>query len=78
MELSIRNDGVAPLYYDAWPKLGGVRSSTSFKGLLPGVSKVFPIASAPPSGNRDFTGLFSIDCDRFLPGQAIQFQASLP
>jgi hypothetical protein len=76
--VTIRNDGVAPLYYDAWPSLKGTRSTSSLKGLQPGASKSFMIAAVPPSGSRDISKLFSIACDRLLAGQTIQFQASLP
>jgi len=76
--VTIRNDGVAPLYYDAWPSLGGVRSPTSLKGLLPGQSRSFEIDALPPAGSRDISSLFSIACDRLVAGQAIQFEASLP
>lgn len=75
--LVLRNDGVAPLYYDAWPALGGLRSAESLKGLLPGETRSFAIAARPPAGRRDITGLFSIACDRLVAGQRIQFSAAL-
>jgi hypothetical protein len=74
----LRNDGVAPLYFDAWPALGGIRSATSLKGLLPGESRTFVIQASPPAGQRDITGLFAIACDRLVAGQGMQFSAALP
>ena len=73
----IRNDGVAPLYYDAWPSLGGTRSRSSLKGLLPGESRGFDIPAAPSPGLNDITSLFYIACDRLVKGQKIQFAADL-
>lgn len=69
--LSIRNDGVAPIYYDTYPALGNVRSSKSLKGLLPGQTGSFVIdASARSNG-------LSIVSDHILDSQTIEFNADL-
>ena len=70
-ELRIENIGIAPIYYDAYPAVDGVRSENSLKGLLPGETKDFsiPQVSTDPA--------VSIECDRLVAGQRIQFQADL-
>lgn len=70
-EVTIRNEGIAPIYYDAFPSLGGIRSKTSLKGLLPGDSIT---CSMPVTGEAS---TFSIECDRLVQGQQIQFDADL-
>lgn len=70
-KIRIKNIGVAPLYYDAYPLLGNVSSSTSLKGLLPGNSKLF-VVKAPIEGNR-----LTIKCKHILSTQEIQYIANL-
>lgn len=65
------NTGVAPIYYDAYPSMRGVRSRESLKHLLPGQSKSFTIDSDGVSQD------FGIECDRLVPGQRIRFAADL-
>lgn len=65
------NVGIAPLYYDAWPAIAGVRSQTSLKGLLPQQQVEFTIAA--PAGR----GKLGIDSDRLVPGQTIAYEARL-
>lgn len=69
--VTIRNDGVAPIYYDAYPTVNGVRGSDSLRGLLPGTSVTASIAA----GGSD--PVLTIECDRLVPGQEIQFEADL-
>jgi hypothetical protein len=69
--VTVRNIGVAPLYYDAFVTIDGVRSQESLKGLLPGQSKEFTITA----GGR--TPELTIECDRLVPGQKIEFEADL-
>jgi hypothetical protein len=71
VEVTIRNDGIAPIYYDAYPAIGGIRSGKSLKGLLPGESILFRI---PALGEA---ATLSIECDRMVRGQQIQFDADL-
>ena len=70
-ELDIENTGIAPIYYDAFPAINGVRSETSLKGLLPGESRRFHNAA----GGR--TPLLTFECDRLIPGQKIEYIADL-
>lgn len=69
--VTISNTGLAPIYYDAFPTVGGTRSSTSLKGLVAGQSRSFTINAVP-----DGAGL-TIECDRLVAGQEIQFDANL-
>ena len=69
--VEIENTGVAPIYYDAYPTVNAVRSSTSLRGLLPTERRVFKVASGG-SGPK-----LTITCDRLVPGQTIQFDADL-
>ncbi|MCR9197746.1 MAG: DUF4832 domain-containing protein [Planctomycetaceae bacterium] len=73
INLTVTNEGVAPLYRDAWFARGKQRAKTSLKGLLPGESRDCRIAL---SGNGDVP--LTIECDAILPGQKIQFAADLP
>jgi hypothetical protein len=69
--VTVSNVGVAPLYYDAFVAVNGVRAKGSLKGLLPGESRRFEVASG---GERP---KLTIECDRLVPGQRIEFQADL-
>lgn len=67
VRLTFSNTGVAPIYYDAYPAYGGVRSKTSLKGLLPGRSRTVVIPTTEKSGG------VAIRCARLVPGQKIGF-----
>lgn len=67
----IKNVGIAPLYYDAWPTVNGVRSSHSLKNLAPEDSVAF---SAPSGGESP---LVTIEADRLVPGQIIEFETDI-
>ncbi len=67
--VEIENTGVATLYYDAYPTVGGTRSPTSLKGLAPGSTRSFLVAKG--------TGDLTISSDRLVQGQTIQFDANL-
>lgn len=69
--ISIRNDGVAPIYYDAYPALDKVKSNKSLKGLLPGRTRSSVIEADARSSS------LSIVSDHILDSQEIQFNASL-
>lgn len=73
--VTVRNEGVAPIYYDAWPAANGQRTGASLKGLLPGAERTGEACIGPHD-----PGLLeiAIDSDRLVPGQQIQFNASLP
>ncbi|WP_240911327.1 DUF4832 domain-containing protein [Paludisphaera soli] len=71
-EVAIENVGIAPIYHDAFPAVNGVRSKESLKGLLPVESRTFPIAAGGPAPT------LTIESDRLVPGQRIEFDADLP
>ncbi|WP_102017670.1 DUF4832 domain-containing protein [Rhodopirellula islandica] len=74
LELEATNEGVAPLYRDAFFAVGGNRSQQSLGGLLPGETRAFTIENLPGT----VTGKdLQIECDAILPDQAIQFFADL-
>lgn len=70
--ITLTNAGVAPIYYDAYPAVNGVRSTTSLLGLAPGESRTCLV---PTDGT---SGTVTIECDRLVPGQTIQYLAELP
>lgn len=72
--VSVTNDGVAPIYRDAYFAAGKRRSSDSLRGLLPGQSKGYEISPVPV---EDRTRI-SIQCDHILPTQTIQFIGTSP
>ena len=69
--VEVRNFGVAPIYYDAFVAVNGVRSAQSLKGLLPGQVGVFTVAS----GGDDPS--LTIESDRLVAGRRIEFRARL-
>lgn len=70
-EVEIKNTGIAPIYYDAYPAVNGIRAQESLKGLSSGESKVFIINAI--AENEQLT----IESDRLVAGQEIQFDADL-
>ena len=69
--VTVANTGAAPIYYDAFAAVNGVRAQESLKGLLPGEERQFSVAS----GGANPTP--TIECDRLVPGQRIEFEADL-
>lgn len=69
--VDIENSGIAPIYYDAFPAVNGVRSKQSLKGLLPGRTATFEIESG------GLSPVLTIQSDRLVPGQQILFDADL-
>jgi hypothetical protein len=69
--VTMANTGQAPIYYDAFVAVNGVRAVDSLRGLLPGEERQFTVAS----GGRD--PKLTIECDRLVPGQQIEFEANL-
>lgn len=69
--MQIRNVGVAPIYFDAYPTVNGRRGVVPLKGLLPGQTREFWITSGSPASS------LSIECYRLVPGQRIECEASL-
>ena len=67
----ITNTGIAPIYRDAYLSVGGVRSATSLKGLLPGETLLVYVDKV--TNGTDV----KIESDYILPNQTIQFDADL-
>lgn len=70
--VEIENTGIAPIYYDAFPAVNGVRSEGSLKGLLSGKKVSFKIAAGGDEPS------LAIECDRLVDGQKIEYNADLP
>lgn len=66
--LVVTNEGIAPLYRDAFFAIGDKRADVSLKGLLPGEEKVMVIA-APLSNSEDL----KIVSNHILSTQEIEF-----
>jgi hypothetical protein len=69
--VTIKNTGVAPIYYDAFVAVNGVRSKESLKYLQPGAARQFTISSGGANP------VLTIECSRLVPGQRIEFDAGL-
>ena len=69
--LRVTNEGVAPIYRDAWFAIGNTRSATSLRGLLPGDEIVVEIPTVPRTDGTDV----HIVSDHILPQQQIEFEA---
>jgi len=69
--LEIKNVGIAPSYFDAYPSVNQTRADQSLKGLLPGEMRAFRLQS----GGEKPT--LTIESDRLVPGQTIEFKANL-
>lgn len=67
--IRITNIGAAPIYYDAYPTVNGLRSGLSLKGLLPQKTLEFIIDSG---GDKP---AFTIESDHLVEGQVIGFSA---
>ncbi len=63
----ILNYGVAPIYYDAYIAVDGVKSPGSLKLLAPGETKIFSVSAGADGA------VISIECDKLVEGQEIQF-----
>ncbi len=69
--VTVTNTGVAPIYHDAYVAVNGVRATDSLKLLAPGASRQFAVASGGASP------ALTIESDRLVPGQRIEFDADL-
>ena len=69
----VTNEGIAPLYRDAWFAIGDVRSETSLRGLLPGEERLIEIPAVPSADGSSI----KIVSDCILPRQEIQFEADI-
>ena len=71
--LLVGNEGIAPIYRDAFFAIGDVRSETSLMGLLPNEELWVEIATVPRPDGEDI----KIVSDYILPQQEIEFDAYL-
>ena len=67
---TVKNEGVAPIYRDAYVAVGGLRSGTTLKGLLPGDSLTVTVNAS--ANDLELT----IESDH-LVGRPIQYLADL-
>ena len=72
-KLLVGNEGIAPIYRDAYFAIGDVRSETSLKALLPGADIWVEIAAVPAMDASEI----KIVCDYILPSQEIEFEADI-
>lgn len=70
-KVTVTNTGVAPIYYDAFVTVNNIAATSSLKGLLPGASANFTIAAGGANP------VLSIEADRLVDGQRIEFDADL-
>ena len=69
--ITIENKGAAPVYYDAYVTVNGVRANESLKGLGQGETLTCHAASG---GDNP---VVTIECDRLVSGQHIGYEADL-
>jgi hypothetical protein len=70
-QITVSNTGMAPIYFDAYVTVNGVRASESLKHLPAGEIRQFTVSSG--GSNPQLT----IECDRLIPGQKIEFAADV-
>ena len=75
VRITVHNEGVAPIYYDAWPTVDGHRADVSLKGLAPNAASSSEICIGPHARTALDVG---IESERLVSGQRIQFNAALP
>ena len=68
-QITVKNSGTAPIYYDAYLSINGNKSTASLRTLMPDQERTFTINY---TGNEDLI----ITCDRLLNGQVIDFKRS--
>ncbi|MEM1228006.1 MAG: DUF4832 domain-containing protein [Planctomycetota bacterium] len=73
LRLRVVNEGVAPIYRDAFFAAGRRKSTTSLKGLLPGEDIIVSITGVD---DQDLDQI-SIQSSAILPGQRIEYVADL-
>ncbi len=71
LEITVRNQGIAPLYYDAYFSAEGKRAKTSLKGLCAGEARLCLIPDATHAES------LQIASDALMPGQKIEFSANI-
>lgn len=73
LRLRVTNEGVAPIYRDAYFAAGEKLSKTTLRGLLPGETVVCEVAGVTTADLFEIT----IQSNAILPTQTIQFEADL-
>ncbi|MEM9368877.1 MAG: DUF4832 domain-containing protein, partial [Planctomycetota bacterium] len=73
LHLRVTNEGVAPIYRDAFFATGKKRSGETLKGLLPGDDRVISISGVT---DKDLAQI-AIQSDAILPTQRIEYVADL-
>ncbi len=73
LTLRVTNEGIAPIYRDAYFAVGDKRSTNSLRGLLPGESIECSIMGVDATAVEKIT----IESNAILPNQRIQFAADL-
>ena len=68
--LLVTNQGVAPLYRDAWFTIGDIRSAISLRDILPGQELWVEIPAVPAADGQDI----HVESDCILPSQSIEFE----
>ncbi|MCR5534162.1 MAG: DUF4832 domain-containing protein [Bacteroidaceae bacterium] len=71
--LLVTNEGIAPLYRDAWFAIGEIRADKSLMGLLPDKKMWIEIPATPQNDGSDI----HIVSDYILPKQEIEFNANI-
>ena len=69
--VQVKNNGIAPIYYDAFVTIDSIRAKESLKNLQPGETKTYDISKG---GTQP---VLTIECDRLVQGQKIEFDADL-
>lgn len=72
-KISVKNTGIAPIYYDAFVTVNGTRSLVSLKTLFPDEIKEYTISFSETIQSTNL----SIESDKILDTQEIQFNANL-
>lgn len=73
--VTVKNNGVAPFYYDAYVTVKGVRSATSLKGLLPGDTRECTVTGLTIGASEN--PALTITSDKLYDGVTIPYAANL-
>ena len=69
----VANTGVAPIYYDTFVDVDGVKGDYNLRNLMPGDSLWVKV----PNPSVSSTPSLSISCSRLVPGQKIEYEADV-
>ena len=68
--IEMKNIGVAPIYFDSYVSIDGIKSEENLKNLLPGETKEFNIQTNYTNQKIKF------ECSKLLNNQIIEFQGN--